>query len=138
MGAVLNAYVTAHDFMIQLDPQDIVIHRKQRNPAGSALQTVESDYGPFPVRIFIRAAGASPRIVTTLAGTQQVSVVFGMFGYGGQNLYPGKASLDAMYGPHVLDEFDDPRRGHMRIVGVSVMQMEGQVFGYECDLEVIT
>jgi len=137
MGAVLNAYITAHDFMIQLDPQDIVIHRKQRNPAGSALQTTESDVGPFPVRVFIRAAGAAPRTVTTLAGTQQVSVVFGMFGYGG-GLYSGKTDLDAMYGPHVLDEFQDPRRGYMRIVGVSAMQMEGQVFGYECDLEVIS
>jgi len=134
--AVLDAYLLGHKTLIDLDPQEIVIHRKERVPKGPAFETVESDLGPFTVRVFIRAAGAAPRTVTTLAGTEQVSVVFGMIGYGG-GMFPGYRDLDAKYGPFILDEFADPDRGWMRIVGVSALRMENQTFGYECDLEVI-
>jgi hypothetical protein len=139
VGAILDAAVRGHDFAIQIDPQPITIHRKQRVVQGSAFRTDESDIGPFTVKIYVKSSNATPRQVVTLAGQEETLPEYGMIGYGG-GLYgtsPAKVDLDVMYGPTVVDEFTDPDRGRMRVVGVTVMRTEGKVFGYDVDLQVI-
>ncbi|GAW27986.1 hypothetical protein [Carboxydocella sp. ULO1] len=113
---------------IQQNPVTITIQRTEKVDMGGYFDEVQSEYGPFTVRIFHRGSWV-PQEVSTLAGTKQVDKGWGM-------LADYQANLKA--GPNVVDEFDAPGLGHFRILAVYPQIVQGQVVGYQADLEKVS
>jgi hypothetical protein len=110
---------------IQQNPITITIRRTEKVDMGGYFDEVTSQHGPFTVRIF-QEASRIPQEISTLAGTKQVDKSWGL-------LADYKADIQA--GPNVKDEFDVPGLGHFRVVVVYQQVVQGQVVGYQADLE---
>jgi len=62
---------------IQQNPTTITIHRTEKIDMGGYFEEVESEVGPFVVRIYQYGTWI-PQDVSTLAGTKQVDKTWGM------------------------------------------------------------
>ncbi len=112
---------------IQQNPTTITIHRTEKIDAGGYFEEVESEVGPFVVRLF-QQRGESPGEIAGLAGTKQTYKTWGL-------LADHQADLQA--GPNVKDEFSVPDLGHFLVAAVYPQIIQGQVVGLQADLEAV-
>ncbi|AEE95780.1 hypothetical protein [Mahella australiensis] len=112
---------------IEQNPTVITIKRTEKIDAGGYFEEVISNIGPVTVRIF-QAGTSIPQDISTLAGTKQIDKSYGLLaGY----------SADIKACPNVLDEFDAPA-GHFIIKAVYPQYVQGQIAGYQADLEKVS
>lgn len=110
---------------IQQNPTTITIHRTEKIDMGGYFEEVESEVGPFVVRIYQYGTWV-PREVNTLAGTKQVDRTWGM-------LMDYEADVKA--GPSVLDEFEVPGLGKFQVLEVYPQKVKDEIVGYQVALE---
>jgi len=113
---------------IQQNPTTITIHRTEKIDMGGYFEEVESEVGPFVVRIY-QYGTWTPQEVNTLAGTKQVDRTWGM-------LMDHEAEIKA--GANVLDEFEVTDLGKFQVLAVYPQIIQGQVVGYQADLEKVS
>jgi len=109
---------------IQQNPTTIIIHRTEKIDIGGYFEEVESEVGPFVVRIY-QYGTWTPQEVSTLAGTKQVNRTWGM-------LMDYEADVKA--GPNVLDEFEVPGLGKFQVLEVYPQKVKDKIVGYQVAL----
>jgi hypothetical protein len=112
---------------IQQNPITITIQRTEKVDMGGYFDEVKSTKGPFIVRIFTEG-NRVPVGVSTLAGTKQIDKGWGLL---------ADYNADIKAGPNVLDEFDTPA-GHFIIKAVYPQYLQGELVGYQADLEKVS
>ena len=113
---------------IQQNPTTITIHRTEKVDQGGYFEEVESKHGPYTVRIFQRGMQI-PLEVSNLGGTKQTDRGWGLLaGY--------EAEIKA--GSNVLDEFEVDGLGKFQVLAVYPQIIQGQVVGYQADLEKVS
>jgi|SRR5690606_19968559 len=110
---------------IEQNPTTITIHRTEKIDIGGYFEEVESEVGPFVVRIY-QYGTQVPQEVSTLAGTKQVDRTWGM-------LMDYEADVKA--GPNVLDEFEVADIGKFQVLEVYPQVVKGELVGYQVTLE---
>jgi len=113
---------------IQQNPTTIIIHRTEKIDIGGYFEEVESEVGPFVVRIYQYSTWI-PQDVSTLAGTKQVNRTWGM-------LMDHEADVKA--GPNVLDEFEVPGMGRFQVLEVYPQVVKDELVGYQVALEKVS
>ena len=113
---------------IQQNPTTITIHRTEKIDMEGYLEEVESEVGPFTVRIYQYGTWA-PQDVSTLAGTKQVDKTWGM-------LMDYEADVKAS--SNVLDEFEVPSLGKFQVLEVYPQKVKGKIVGYQVVLEKVS
>jgi len=113
---------------IQQNPTTITIHRTEKIDAGGYFDEIESEVGPFTVRIYQYGTWV-PQEVSTLAGMKQVDRTWGM-------LMDYEADVKA--GPNVLDEFEVPGMGRFQVLEVYPQVVKGELVGYQVTLEKVS
>jgi hypothetical protein len=116
------------EWAIQQNPTVITIHRTEKIDMGGYFEEVESEVGPFTVRIY-QYGTWGPQDVSTLAGTKQVDRAWGM-------LMDHEADVKA--GPNVLDEFEVPGMGKFQVLEVYPQVIKGELVGYQVTLEKVS
>lgn len=125
---VVEALRAANARAIAENPTDITVRRTEKVDMGGYFDEVTSEHGPFTVRIF-QQGSRIPQEISTLAGTKQVDKGWGML---------ADYQADIKAGPNVVDEFDVPGLGHFRVVAVYPQVVQGQLVGYQADLEKVS
>jgi hypothetical protein len=113
---------------IEQNPTTITIHRTEKIDTGGYFEEIESEVGPFVVRIYQYGTWA-PQEVSTLAGTKQVDRTWGM-------LMDYEADVKA--GSNVLDEFEVPGLGKFQVLEVYPQKVKGEIVGYQVTLEKVS
>lgn len=113
---------------IQQNPTTITIHRTEKVDMGGYSDEVESEHGPYTVRVFQKDSRI-PQEVSTLAGTKQVEAAWGL-------LADHEAEIKA--GTNVLDEFEVTDLGKFQVLAVYSQIVQGQIVGYQADLEKVS
>ncbi len=113
---------------IQQNPTTITIHRTEKIDMGGYFEEVESEVGPFVVRIYQYGTWVAQE-VSTLAGTKQVDRTWGM-------LMDYEADVKA--GPNVLDEFEASGMGRFQVLEVYPQKVKGEIVGYQVALEKVS
>jgi hypothetical protein len=113
---------------IQQNPTTITIRRTEKIDAGGYFEEIESEVGPFVVRIYQYGTWI-PQDVSTLAGTKQVDRTWGM-------LMDHEADVKA--GSNVLDEFEVPGLGKFQVLEVYPQVVKGELVGYQVALEKVS
>lgn len=113
---------------IQQNPVKIIIHRTEKIDMGGYFEEVESEIGPFVVRVYQQGT-LIPQEVSTLAGTKQVDRTWGM-------LMDHEA--DVKVGSNVLDEFEVPALGKFQVLEVYPQVVKGELVGYQAVLEKVS
>lgn len=112
---------------IQQNPTSITINRTQKTEIEGHLDEVKTQVGPLIVRIFTQRS-LSTKVKSELAGTKQTDNAWGLL---------ADYQADLLAGPRVTDEFDCSL-GHFRLVDVYPEMMNGQIVGYQADLEKVS
>jgi hypothetical protein len=110
---------------ISLNPVTINIKRTEKIEADGGFTESESQLGPYIVRIF-KQKNSNQKEMSTLAGTKEVDDSWGML---------ADYTVDLKAGPNVKDEFDVAGLGHFLIKATNPQLVEGQIAGYQADLE---
>ena len=113
---------------IQQNPVKIIIHRTEKMDKGGYFEEIKEDIGPFIVRIF-QQGSRIPRETSTLAGTKNIDRGWGL-------LTGHEAEIKA--GTNVLDEFEVDGLGKFQVLAVYPQIIQGQVVGYQADLEKVS
>ena len=113
---------------IQQNPTTITIHRTEKIDMGGYFDEVESEVGPFVVRIYQYGTG-TPQDVSTLAGTKQIDKTCGM-------LMDYEADVKAA--SHMLDEFEVPGLGKFQVLEVYPQVVKDELVGYQVILEKVS
>jgi len=113
---------------IQQNPTTITIRRTEKIDMGGYFEEVESEVGPFVVRIYQYGTWV-PQEVSTLAGTKQVDRTWGM-------LVDHEADVKA--GSNVLDEFEVPGLGKFQVLEVYSQKVKDEIVGYQVTLEKVS
>lgn len=122
---VIDALRKAYKQSIMENPVQITVRRTEKVDMGGYFDEVTGQHGPFTVRIFQQRSGI-PQDISTLAGTKQVDKSWGLL---------ADYNADIQAGPSVKDEFDVPGLGHFLVVAVYPQKVQGQIVGYQADLE---
>ena len=110
---------------ITQNPVVITIQRTEKIRSGGGFNEVESTIGPFTVRIYNKA-GQLPKDTHSLAGTKKTEVAWGLL---------ADHAADIKANSNVTDEFDVSGLGHFVVVGVFPQLVNGEIVGYQADLE---
>src|SRR5690606_24320488 len=110
------------------NPTTITIHRTEKIDMGGYFEEVESEVGPFVVRIYQYGTWV-PQEVSTLAGTKQVDKTWGM-------LMDYEADVKA--GPNVKDEFEVSGMGRFQVLAVYPQVVKDELVGYQVALEKVS
>lgn len=113
---------------IQQNPTTITIRRTEKIDMGGYFEEVESEVGPFVVRIYQQGT-LIPQEVSTLTGTKQVDRTWGM-------LMDHEADVKA--GSNVLYEFEVPGLGKFQVLEVYPQVVKGELVGYQVALEKVS
>jgi len=113
---------------IQQNPVKIIIHRTEKMDKGGYFEEIESEHGPYTVRIFQRGMQI-PMEISTLGGTKQTDRGWGL-------LAGHEAEIKA--GANALDEFEVDGLGKFQVLAVYPQIIQGQVVGYQADLEKVS
>jgi len=113
---------------IQQNPTTITIQRTEKKDVGGYFDEVQSTHGPYTVRIFQKGY-AFPKETSTLAGTKQTDGGWGLIADWNADI---KASAQCS------DEFDVANLGHFRVVAVYPQIVQGEIVGYQADLEKVS
>lgn len=109
---------------IDQNPSEIMIKRTERIDAGGYFDNVQSQVGPFIVRLFIDKSG-SPQEVTTLTGQKQVDRYFGLL---------ADYEADIQAGTNIKDELEIDNM-KFNVKAVYPQRIQGEIVGYQCELE---
>jgi len=110
---------------IQKNPATITIHRTEKAEDSGGFRKTESELSPIVVRIYQKNS-ISIKHVSNLSGTKDVSSKWGLL---------ADYQADIKAGPNVLDEFDVNGIGHFQIIDVTPQRVNGQLAGFQADLE---
>ena len=113
---------------IEQNPVEIIIQRTEKMDKGGYFEEIESEHGPYTVRIFQRGMQISIEI-STLGGTKQTDRGWGL-------LAGHEAEIKA--GANALDEFEVDGLGKFQVLAVYPQIIQGQVVGYQADLEKVS
>jgi len=113
---------------ISQNPVEITIHRTIKQDMGGYFEEIEEDIGPFIVRIF-QQGSRIPRETSTLAGTKNIDRGWGLL---------AEYTADIKAGSGVMDKFEVPGLGKFQVIAVYPQIVEGQVVGYQADLEKVS
>lgn len=113
---------------IQQNPTTITIRRTEKIDMGGYFEEVESEVGPFTVRIYQYGTWV-PQEISTLAGTKQVDRTWGML---------ADHEADVKAGSNVLDEFEVPGLGKFQVLDVYPQVVKGELVGYQVTLEKVS
>lgn len=113
---------------IQQNPTTITIHRTEKIDMGGYFEEIESEHGPYTVRIFQRGMQI-PMEISVLGGTKQTDRGWGL-------LADHETEIGA--GTNVLDEFEVDDLGKFHVLAVYPQIIQGQVVGYQADLEKVS
>jgi len=113
---------------IQQNPTTITIYRTEKIDMGGYFEEIESEHGPYTVRIFQRGM-QMPREISILGGTKQTDRGWGL-------LAGHEAEIKA--GANTLDEFEVDGLGKFQVMAVYPQIIQGQVVGYQADLEKVS
>mgnify|MGYP000848409065 FL=1 len=113
---------------IEQNPVEIIIQRTEKVDKGGYFEEIESEHGPYTVRIFQRGMQI-PMEISTLGGTKQTDRGWGL-------LTGHEAEIKA--GTNVLDEFEVDGLGKFQVLAVYPQIIQGQVVGYQADLEKVS
>jgi len=122
------AVIAARRRIIAANATEISVHRVELVPSGGGRSKVESDLGPFTVRIY-STGKRPPAQPETVAGAQELDRYWGMM---------ADETADLAAGQHVTDEFDADLLGHFRIQSVHAERVAGELVGYDAQLERIS
>lgn len=109
---------------IEQNPSEILIHRTEKRKGGGYIEEVESDVGPFVVRIFVSQSNTNQKVVT-LAGEKQVDRYFGLL---------ADYEADIQAGTDVKDEFEAMGMRFL-VKAIYPQTIQGQIVGYQGELE---
>ena len=109
---------------IQQNPVEITIKRIEKVRSGGAYQEVESDKGPFTVRIYSKRT-LMPQEISTYVGKKQVDTNYGML---------ADEDADIKAGPNVIDSFEAYGQT-FQVVDVRPQVCQGEIVGYQAALE---
>mgnify|MGYP000159202564 CR=1 FL=1 len=122
---IVEALRKAQAQAIAENPVQITVQRTEKVDMGGHFNEVTSQHGPFTVRIF-QQGSRIPHEISTLAGTKQVDKGWGLL---------ADYQTDLRAGPNVKDEFDVTGLGHFLVIAVYPQRVQGQIVGYQADLE---
>lgn len=106
----------------------ITINRTEKVEANGHFDDVPSQAGPFTVRLFQVNGNGNTRVESHLVGTKVLVYEWGL-------LADWQADLRA--GADVRDEFEVPGMGLFVIKSVYPQMVQGQVVGYQAELEMV-
>ncbi|MEK5068102.1 hypothetical protein [Sporosarcina sp. FSL K6-1508] len=109
---------------IDQNPAEIIVKRTEKKKAEGHIAVVETDEGPFVVRVFVSSSNTSQK-VTTLAGEKQVDRYFGLL---------ADHEADIRAGTNVKDEFEAMGMKFL-VKAIYPQTIHGQVTGYQGELE---
>ncbi|ACV64904.1 hypothetical protein Dtox_4237 [Desulfofarcimen acetoxidans DSM 771] len=112
---------------INQNPVTIIINRTEKVEANGYFNDIPSQVGSLVVRIF-QVNGNGNRIESHLVGTKELVHDWAL-------LADWQADLRA--GSHVRDEFEVPDMGFFVIKSVYPQRVQGQVVGYQAELEMV-
>lgn len=110
---------------IQQNSTMITINRTEKVETEGHFDESKTVVGPLTVRIFAKKQG-NPKETSDLAGTKQTDANWGLL---------ADYQADIKAGPNILDEFDVPGIGHFQISSVLPQIFQGQIVGFQADLE---
>ncbi len=113
---------------IEQNPVEIIIHRTEKVDQGGYFEEIESEHGPYTVRIFQRGMQI-PIEISTLGGTKQTDRGWGLL---------AGHEVEIKAGANVLDEFEVDGLGKFQVLAVYPQIIQGQVVGYQADLEKVS
>ena len=113
---------------IEQNPVEIIIQRTEKVDKGGYFEEIESEHGPYTVRIFQRGMQI-PIEISTLGGTKQTDRGWGL-------LAGHEAEIKA--GANALDEFEVDGLGKFQVLAGYPQIIQGQVVGYQADLEKVS
>ena len=113
---------------IEQNPVEIIIQRTEKMDKGGYFEEIESEHGHYTVRIFQRGMQI-PIEISTLGGTKQTDRGWGL-------LAGHEAEIKA--GSNVLDEFEVEGIGKFHVLAVYLQLVQGQIVGYQADLEKVS
>ncbi len=114
---------------ISQNPVTIIITRTEKVEVGGGFAENTAQVGPFTVRIFQQANKSGAGLDSELVGTRSVNPSWGL-------LADWQADLRA--GPNVRDEFEVAGLGFFVIKAVYPQKIQGQVVGYQAELEKVS
>jgi hypothetical protein len=114
--------------VISENPVQITIHRTTKEEKDGGFKEHKSNVGPFTVRVYQQKAVNSQES-SALVGTKYVSKSWGL-------LTDYQADVQAT--PDIRDEFDVEDIGHFRILAVYPQKIQGEIWGYQADLEKVS
>ncbi len=109
---------------IARNPTTITIVRTTKVRSGGGFAEIQSQAGPFTVRIFGKRPGA-PRLTSNPLGDTAKGAGWGML---------ANHQADIRAGQDVTDEFDT-LQGRFRVAAVRPQIVDSDTAGYQCDLE---
>lgn len=128
MNRVVEALRRAQRQVIAENAVQVTIMRTEKIEAEGAFQEQTSTIGPLTVRVFQRNSGSAPQEVSTLAGTKHVDTRWGLL---------ADWQADIRSGANVKDEFEAYGQRFL-VVAVYPQVVQGQIVGYQADLERVT
>ncbi len=113
---------------IEQNPVEIIIQRTEKMDKGGYFEEIESKHGPYTVRIFQRGMQI-PIEISTLGGAKQTDRGWGLL---------AGHEVEIKAGANVLDEFEVDGLGKFQVLAVYPQIIQGQVVGYQADLEKVS
>ncbi len=113
---------------IEQNPVEIIIQRTEKMDKGGYFEEIESERGPYTVRIFQRGMQI-PIEISTLGGIKQTDRGWGLL---------AGHEVEIKAGANVLDEFEVDGLGKFQVLAVYPQIIQGQVVGYQADLEKVS
>lgn len=113
---------------IQQNPVTATIQRTEKKDIGGYFDEVQSQHGPYTVRIFQRGMQI-PQETSTLGGTKQTDRGWGLL---------AGHEVEIKAGANVLDVFEVEGIGKFQVLAVYPQMVQGQIVGYQADLEKVS
>lgn len=111
---------------ISQNPVTIIITRTEKIETEGRFTENTSQVGPITVRIFQAGEDDKARTESQLAGTKSIQSGWGLL---------ADWQADMRTGPNVLDEFEVPGLGRFIVKSVFPQRVQGQLVGYQAELE---
>lgn len=110
---------------IEQNSINITINRTEKVEIEGHFEEVKSEVGPFKVRIFQKRYGTKKE-ESNLGGTKQTDSNWGLL---------ADYMADIKSSTNIVDEFEVPDLGYFKIVGIVPQRVNGQIVGFQADLE---
>ncbi|MED1851837.1 hypothetical protein P4V33_09245 [Brevibacillus borstelensis] len=113
---------------IDQNPTEIRIKRTEKVPYQGGYREQVSDIGPVLVRLYNRSSQRAGQTQSILAGTKSTDLTWAML-----ILAPSEVAAS----PKVKDEFEVAGLGKFTVAAVHPQRVQGEIVGYQCELELV-